>query len=85
MTATQMGALNAEILRNLGVIAQDENMLQRVAKYLRRVVSDLKSDPTAMTRDEFFARVDKSKEQIARGECTTFTNMEDMNRWLNSL
>lgn len=68
MTATQKGTLNAEILRNLGVIAEDENMLQRVAKYLRRVVSDLKSDPTAMTRDEFFARVDEAREEIRQGK-----------------
>ena len=32
MTATQM---NAEILRNMSIIAEDENLLKRVAKYLR--------------------------------------------------
>ena len=31
MTAAQ---LNAEILRNLGTLAEDEGMLKRVAKYL---------------------------------------------------
>lgn len=31
MTAIQMGALNAEILRNLGTISEDESMLTRVA------------------------------------------------------
>ena len=34
MTAIQ---LNAEILRNLGALAEDEGMLKRVAKYLRNV------------------------------------------------
>ena len=34
MTAIQ---LNAEILRNLGALAEDEGMLKRVAKYLRIV------------------------------------------------
>ena len=33
MTAIQ---LNAEILRNLGALAEDEGMLKRVAKYLRK-------------------------------------------------
>ena len=36
MTAVQ---LNAEILRNLGALAEDESMLKRVAKYLRKLVS----------------------------------------------
>ena len=35
MTAIQ---LNAEILRNLGALAEDEGMLKRVAKYLRKRV-----------------------------------------------
>lgn len=37
MTAIQ---LNAEILRNLSVLAEDENMLKRVAKYLRKLVAE---------------------------------------------
>ena len=37
MTATQ---LNAEILRNMSIIAEDENLLKRVAKYLRKLVAE---------------------------------------------
>lgn len=68
MSTVQLGALNAEILRNLGVVAEDEGALQRVAKYLRRVVRELTSDSTEMTRDEFFRRVDEGREQIRQGE-----------------
>lgn len=60
-----------EILRNLGIVAQDEGALRRVAKYLRRVVRDLTTDPTEMTKEEFFRRVDSSKAQYLRGEYTT--------------
>ena len=42
MTAMQ---LNAEILRNLGTLAEDENMLKRVAKYLRKLVEEKEADP----------------------------------------
>ena len=59
MSTLQLGALNAEILRNLGIVAEDEGALQRVAKYLRRVARELTSDPTEMTREEFFKRVDE--------------------------
>ena len=57
MTAIQM---NAEILRNISIIADDENLLKRAAKYLRKLVAE-KEDPTLMTKEEFFAKIDKAK------------------------
>ena len=77
--------LNAEILRNLGTLADDEGMLRRVAKYLRRLVSEKQADLTLLSKEEFFARIDKAEEDIAQGKGTTFTNRDDMNAWLNSL
>ena len=77
--------LNAEILRNLGTLSEDENMLKRVAKYLRKLVAEKKADPTLLTKEEFFARVDKAEKEIAEGKGVTFTNKNDMNAWLNSL
>ena len=68
MSSIQIGELNAEILRNLGIIAEDEGALKRVAKYLRHVARELTSDPTEMSREEFFRRVDEGREQIRRGE-----------------
>ena len=46
--------LNAEILRNLGALAEDESMLKRVAKYLRKLVAEKKDDPTFMPEEDFF-------------------------------
>ena len=77
--------LNAEILRNLGTLAEDENMLKRVAKYLRKLVAEKKADPTLLTKEEFFARVDEAEKEIAEGKGVTFTNKNDMNAWLTSL
>ena len=82
MTAIQ---LNAEILRNMSIIAEDEHLLRRVAKYLRKVVAGKKSDPTLMTKEEFFARVDEAREEIRQGKGKRFSNPEEMNAWLNSL
>ena len=82
MTALQ---LNAEVPRNTSIIAEDENLLKRAAKYLRKLVAEKPADPTEMTREEFFARVDKAERQIAEGKGITFTNRDDMNKWLNSL
>ena len=82
MTALQ---LNAEIYRNLGIIAEDETMLKRVAKYLRRLAKQVTDDPTCMTKEEFFARIDEAEREIAEGKGITFTNQAEMNAWLNAL
>ncbi len=81
MTAIQM---NAELLRNMSIIADDENLLRRAAKYLRKLAAE-KEDPTLMTKEEFFARVDKAREEIRQGKGKRFSNPEEMNAWLNSL
>ena len=84
MTAVQMANLNAEILRNLGTLAEDETMLNRVAKYLRKLVKE-KEDPTLMSKEEFFAKIDEAEREIAEGKGITFDNIDEMNAWLNSL
>ena len=83
-TSMQIGSLNAEILHNLSTIADDADMLNRVAKYLRRLVKK-REDETLITREEFLGKLDEAEEDIAQGRGRTFSNIEDMNRWLNSL
>ena len=80
MTAIQM---NAEILRNLGALAEDEGMLKRVAKYLRKLVAEKEADPTLMSKEEFFARVDEAREQIKRGEGVEMLPDESLDEFLN--
>ena len=65
MTAMQM---NAEILRNMSIIAEDENLLKRAARYLRKLAAEKENDATLLSKEEFFARVDEAREQIKRGE-----------------
>ena len=77
MTAMQM---NAEILRNMSIIAEDEHLLKRVAKYLRKIVAE-KEDPTLFTKEEFFARIDKAKE----GTSMEFANVEELDKYISNL
>ena len=79
MTASQM---NAEILRNMSIIAEDENLLKRAAKYLRKLVSEKEADTTLLTKEEFFARVDEAREQIKRGEGVEMLPNESLNEFL---
>ena len=77
--------LNAELYRNLGIIAEDETMFAKVVKYVRKLAKQITDDPTCMSKEEYFAKLDKSERQIAEGKCTSFTNVAEMNAWLNAL
>ena len=82
MTTAQ---LNAEIMQHLSVLADSEDKMTRVAKYLRKLVKEKKADPTLMSKEEFFAKLDKAEESIEQGKGKTFTHPSEMNAWLNSL
>lgn len=77
MTTMQM---NAEILRNMSIIAEDEHLLKRAAKYLRKLAAE-KQDPTLYTKEEFFARVDKAK----KGPSMEFTSVEELDKYIREL
>lgn len=81
MTAIQ---LNAEVYRTMGVIAEDEGLLKQALKYLKKLAAK-KHDETLMTKEEFFAKVERAEEQYKRGEGIRFNNRDEMNAWLNSL
>ena len=68
MTTLQV---NAELYRNLALIAQDESMYDKVVKYVRRLAKQMTEDPTCMSKEEYFAMLDRSEAQYARGEYTT--------------
>ena len=68
MTALQ---LNADIYQNLALLSEDKSMLDKAAKYIRRLVKQMADDPTCMSKEEYFAMLDRSEAQYARGEYTT--------------
>ncbi|MBR4266566.1 MAG: hypothetical protein IKQ46_10985 [Bacteroidales bacterium] len=67
MTATQ---LNAELLRELSTIVDDEILMEKVLKYIKKLKAP-KADPTLMTKEEFFACIDEAKKQYEEGKYTT--------------
>ena len=77
--------LHSEIKRNLDYLTDDEGALERVLKYLKRLVSEKSKDDSLMTKEMFFQKDDQAREQIIRGEGRSFDNLESMNSWLNSL
>ena len=79
MTTAQ---LNAEIMQNLSVLADSEDMMTRVAKYLRKLVKEKKADPTLMSKEEFFAKLDKAEEDYQKGNYTTLQPGESVSDML---
>jgi len=81
MTSLEM---NAELFRAMSEIADDEALMAKLLKYVKRLAAK-KHDDTLLTEEDFFAKVDEAREQISRGEGIRFTNREEMNTWLQSL
>ena len=75
MTTSQM---TAEIFQNLSVLAESEDMMTRVAKYLRKLVKEKEADPTLMSKEEFFAKLDKAEEDYQKGNYTTLQSGESV-------
>jgi len=76
--------LDAQIQRDYATIKDDDSRVRRLAKYLRRLVKE-KEDPTLMTKEEFFAKIDKSLRQAEEGKVTRISSKEELHRFLDSL
>ena len=76
--------LNANIYESLSIISKDEDLLKRAATYLHKL-AEKKKDDTLMTKEEYFAKIDRALQQAERGEVIEFSSQEEMNEWLNNL
>ena len=78
MTAIQM---NAEMLRNMSIIAEDENLLKRATKYLRKLVAEKESDSTRLSKEDFFERIEEARKQTGQ----TFETVEELYKYIRGL
>ncbi len=77
MTNLQM---NAELFRQLSVIAEDETLMAKLLKYAKKLTAT-KKHSTLMTKEEFVARVKEAK----KGPSKRFNNIEELDRYIRSL
>lgn len=82
MTTTQM---NAELLRNMSIIAEDEKLLKRAAKYMRKLVSEKEAGSTQLSKEEFFASLDRGEEDYRQGKTHSINSLEELNQFVSSL
>ena len=72
--------LNAELLRNMSIIAEDENLLRRATKYLRKLVAE-KEDSTLMTKEDFFAKIERAEKQPGK----SFASVDELDKYIRGL
>lgn len=78
MTAIQM---NAEMLRNMSIIAEDENLLKRATKYLRKLMAEKESESTRLSKEDFFERIEEARKQTGQ----TFETVEELDKYIRGL
>ena len=78
MTAVQLNAMHTQLLQNIGYIADDEALMRRLTAYSKK----LASDPTLMTKEEYYAMLDEAEQQLKRGEGMTMLPDEDLTAFL---
>ena len=76
--------INAEIYKALSVIAEDESLLKKAAKALKKLAAQ-KCDETLMSKEEFYAVVDKSLEEAKAGKTKTISTRHELSAFLNSI
>ena len=75
--------LNADIYNSLSVISLDEGLLQRAATYLKKMAQK-KKDETLMTKEDYFAKIDRAMQQAERGEGTIVKNEKELEEYFKS-
>ncbi len=84
MTAVQLNAMNTELWQSIGAIADCEPLMKRLTRYAKKLVK-AKNDPTLMTKEEFFAKIEQAEQQMERSEYSTLLPGEDLTTHLKRL
>lgn len=84
MTTAQLNVMNTELWQSIGAIADSEPLMRRLTKYAKKLVKE-KNDPTLLTKEEFFAKLERAEEQKERGEYMTFASAEELDKYIRSL
>ena len=84
MTTAQYNTMSKELWQDIGAIADNENLMRRLACYAKKLVKE-QNDPTLMTKEEYFAKIERAEEQAARGEYSVLLPGEDLTAHLRRL
>ena len=80
MTAVQLNAMNTELWQGIGAIADNELLMKRLTRYVKKLVKE-KEYPTLMTKEEFFAKIERAEKQPGK----SFASVEELDKYIRSL
>ncbi len=72
--------MNTELWQSIGAIADNESLMKRLARYAKKLVKE-KNDPTLMTKEEFFAKIERAEKQPGK----SFASVEELDKFIRSL
>ena len=81
MTTAQYNTMSKELWQDIGAIADNENLMRRLARYVKKLVKE-QNDSTLMTKEEYFAMLEEAEQQLARGEGMAMLPGEDLTAFL---
>jgi hypothetical protein len=81
MTAVQ---LNMDIQNKLGLFSDNINVLEKISKFLDSLIAK-KKDESLMTKDEFFAMLDKSSKQAEEGKVHCWHKGESIEEYVKRI
>ena len=73
-------SLNSEFFTLMGQVADDEALMQKIVNYVKKLVKK-KPDPTLMTKEEFFAKIERAEKQQGK----SFASVDELDKYIRSL
>lgn len=72
MTPEQINKVHIELWQGIAAIADNEELMAKLTKYVKKLVKEKEPGPTLFTKEEFFRRIDEAKKgktyTLAEGE-----------------
>lgn len=81
MTTVQLNTMNTELWQSIGAIADSEPLMRRLTQYAKKLAKE-KRDETQMSKEDFFAKIERAEQQASRGEGMEWLPGEDLTTFL---
>lgn len=76
--------MNAELFRQLSIIAEDESMMTKLLKYAKKLTAK-KQDDTLVSKEDFMASLERGEEEYRQGKTHRLNTIDELHSFLNSL
>ena len=73
--------MNTELWQSIGAIADSESLMKRLTRYAKKLVKEREADPTLMSKEEFFAKLERAEKQPGK----SFASVEELDKYIRDL